>query len=80
LEKVFCGDCGSAVFTRDRTTGEIAAVRLGAIEGDPGVRPSARQFVAYAVPWEPIPDDGLPRFAERAPLDAMPPAREQPGS
>jgi hypothetical protein len=21
-----------------------------------------RQFVAYAAPWEPIPDDGLPRF------------------
>jgi len=71
LEKVFCGDCGSALFGRDRTTGEIAAVRLGAIDGDPGVRPSFRQFVAYAAPWEPIPDDGLPRFAERADLDAL---------
>jgi len=73
LEKVFCGDCGSAVFGRDRASGEIAVVRLGAIEGDPGVRPSARQFVAYAAPWEPIADDGLPRFAERAPVDAPPP-------
>ncbi len=67
LEKVFCGDCGSAVFGRDKTSGEIVIVRLGAIEGDPGIRPSARQFVAYAAPWEPIPDDGLPRFAERMP-------------
>jgi hypothetical protein len=64
LEKVFCGDCGSAVFARDRPSGEVAVVRLGAIEGDPGVRPSARQFVAYAAPWEPIPDDGLQRFPE----------------
>jgi hypothetical protein len=23
-----------------------------------------RQFVAYAAPWEPIPDDGLPRHDE----------------
>jgi len=80
LEKVFCGDCGSAVLARNRTSGEIIAVRLGAIEGDPGVRPSARQFVAYAAPWEPLPDDGLPRFDERIPPDAMPPVREQADS
>ena len=45
----------------------IAIVRLGAFDGDPGVRPSAHQFVAYAAPWEPIPDDGLPRYDERMP-------------
>jgi len=28
------------------------------------VRPSFRQYVAYAAGWEPIPDDGLPRFDE----------------
>lgn len=67
FEKLFCGDCGSAVFTRNPATGEIAGVRLGAIDGDPGIRPSARQFVAYAAPWEPIPDDGLERFDERMP-------------
>jgi len=80
LEKVFCGDCGSAICSRDHTSGDVAVVRLGAIDGDPRVRPSARQFVAYAAPWEPIPDDGLPRFAERAPRDAMTPVHEQPGS
>jgi len=25
-----------------------------------------RQFVAYAAPWEAIPDDGLPRHLESA--------------
>jgi hypothetical protein len=65
--KVFCGDCGSALFASDPDTEDIKAVRLGAFDGDPGVRPSVRQFVAYAAPWEPIPDDGLPRFPERAP-------------
>ena len=67
LEKVFCGACGSAMFARDPESGEISIIRLAAIDGDPGVRPSARQFVAYAAPWEPIPEDGLPRFPERIP-------------
>jgi hypothetical protein len=66
-EKVFCTLCGSAVVTRTRDEHDVVAVRLGAIDGDPGVRPSARQFVAYAAPWEPIPDDGLPRYDERIP-------------
>ena len=25
----------------------------------------AHQFVDYAAPWAPVPDDGLPRFPER---------------
>ena len=45
----------------------MISVRLGAFDDDPGVRPSYRQFVAYAVPWEPLPDDGLERFPERRP-------------
>jgi hypothetical protein len=28
------------------------------------VRPSWRTYVAYAASWEPVPDDGLERFAE----------------
>jgi hypothetical protein len=40
---------------------------MAAIDGDPGVRPSAHQFVAYAPPWEDIHEDGLPRFDERLP-------------
>ena len=67
LSKTFCGECGSALFGRDPETKVISIVRMAAIDGGPGVRPMARQFVAYAAPWEPIPDDGLPRFDERAP-------------
>ena len=60
--KEFCGECGSALFARPGP--DAAMVRLGTIDGDPGVRPEFRQFVAYAAPWEPIPDDGLPRHPE----------------
>jgi hypothetical protein len=67
LDKVFCGECGSALLARDPESGEAVFVRLGAIEGDPGVRPSAHMFVANAAPWEPVPDDGLPRYEGRPP-------------
>lgn len=39
--------------------------RLGTLDQDPAVRPLAHQFVDYAAGWAPIPDDELPRFAER---------------
>ncbi len=63
-EKWFCGDCGSALFSRNPADPEHVGVRLGAFDSDPGVRPSAHQYVAYAAVWEPLPDDGLPRFQE----------------
>ena len=44
------GDLATAALTRS----------LG--DTDPGVRPSNRQYIAYAVSWEQIPDDGLPRY------------------
>ena len=63
--KLFCGTCGSALWSRSPDDPDIISVRLGAFDGDPGIRPSLRQFCAYAAAWEDIPDDGLPRHAER---------------
>jgi hypothetical protein len=68
-EKWFCGNCGSALFSRDRDDAERVGVRMGALDEDPGIRPAAHQFIAYAAPWEPIPDDGLPRYPERPVAD-----------
>jgi hypothetical protein len=67
LPKAFCGECGSALWATTRDGGEIAALRMGLFDSDPGIRPSARQFTQYVAPWEPIPDDGLPRYPERLP-------------
>jgi hypothetical protein len=69
-EKWFCGDCGSHVFARNPMNANPIGIRMGAFDGDPGVRPGLHQFVAYAAPWEPIPEDGLPRHAERRPREA----------
>ena len=43
------------------------SVRMSAFDGDPGVKPSFRAYVAYAASWEEIPDDGLERFDEGIP-------------
>jgi hypothetical protein len=62
--ELFCSNCGSALFSRDPDDPEKESVSLGAFDGDPGVRPSARQFTSYAAVWERLPDDGLERFPE----------------
>jgi hypothetical protein len=62
--KCFCSTCGSALWSRDPQNPELLGVRLGTVDGDPGIRPQHRAYVAYAATWEPIPEDGLPRFPE----------------
>ena len=66
FEKCFCSECGSHLFSRD-PEGSHMGIRMSAFDGDPGVRPMWRTFVAYAAPWEPIPDDGLERYPEGKP-------------
>jgi hypothetical protein len=63
-EKWFCEDCGSQLFSRDPSDPDQFGIRMGTFDSDPGVRPGHHQFVAYAASWEPLPDDGLPRFPE----------------
>lgn len=61
--KWYCADCGGHIFSRPEG-GEHVFVRMGTIDGDPGIRPEYRQWVSSAVSWEAIPEDGLPQFAE----------------
>ena len=62
--KEFCSSCGGALWSRNPADPEVISVRLGAFDGDPGIRPSSRAYTDYAAVWEPIPDDGLERFPE----------------
>jgi hypothetical protein len=64
--KHYCGGCGGHVFSGP-LDGETIVIRLGAIEGDPGIRPEYRQWLSSAVAWEDVPDDGLPRYEESGP-------------
>ena len=40
------------------------AIRLGSLDGEPGIRPQFHTFVASRASWDEIPDDGLPRYDE----------------
>jgi hypothetical protein len=62
LPKAFCASCGGQLYSDG---GDFIVVRLGAVDGDPGIRPEWHQWLESAPEWEPIPDDGLPRFARR---------------
>ncbi len=67
FEKLFCCECGAHLFSRNPEDHRQMSVRMGAFDGDPGVRPSWRAYVAYVAEWEPIPDDGLERLSEGKP-------------
>ena len=67
MEKCFCRACGAHLFSRDPSGGPQMSIRMSAFDADPGVRPSWRAYVAYAAPWEPLPDDGLERHDEARP-------------
>jgi hypothetical protein len=62
VAKLFCGTCGSALFSGEPFADPEVAVRLGALDGDPGIRPQYRQFLRSAAPWEPVPEDALERY------------------
>jgi hypothetical protein len=69
VPKSFCRACGGHVFSGDPEAGGTVGVRLGAVEGDPGIRPRWRQWLESAPEWEAIPDDGLPRFPRARGID-----------
>jgi hypothetical protein len=53
-EKWFCGECGSALFGSNPSHPEPVGIRMGTFDDDPGIRPTVRQFVAYAAAWQPL--------------------------
>jgi hypothetical protein len=65
--KVFCSNCGGHLWSQSPEDPEVRSIRLGAFDSDPGIRASYHQYVNYAAAWEPIPDDGLPRYPEHRP-------------
>ena len=67
FKDVFCSNCGGALWSQNPADPEMIAVRMGTFDSDPVIRPTHRQFTAYAAVWEPIPDDGLPRHPGRIP-------------
>lgn len=59
--RMFCGRCGSSLFTRfDRRT-DVLGLALGTLDSDPGVGPRVHLFVGSKAPWHEIADE-LPQY------------------
>jgi arginase len=65
--KAFCSVCGSSLFGGTWPEGPEVSVRLGSLDGDPGIRPQYHSFTESKAPWDRIPPDGLPRYPEAPP-------------
>jgi hypothetical protein len=60
--KSFCGSCGAHLFSGVPGGPSRCGVRFGALDDDPGIEPTWRQWVSSAPAWDRLPDDGLTRF------------------
>lgn len=65
--KAFCSVCGSSLFGGTWPEGPEVSIRLGSLDGDPGIRPQSHSFVDSRAAWDELPDDGLPRHPEAPP-------------
>ena len=59
----FCRICGAKLLSRFDFDPGVYGLPLGALDGDPGVKPALHVFVACKAPWHEI-SDGLPQHAE----------------
>jgi hypothetical protein len=62
IPKAFCAECGGHLYSDG---GDTIGVRVGALDGDPGIRPEWHQWLESAPDWEALPDDGLKRFRQQ---------------
>ena len=62
MVKAFCSVCGSSLFGGTWPDGPEVSIRLGALDGDPGIRPQYHSYVDSMAVWDRLPDDDLQRF------------------
>jgi hypothetical protein len=55
--KAFCSVCGSSLFGGTWPSGPEISIRLGTVDGDPGIRPQYHTFVGSKAVWDEIVDD-----------------------
>ncbi len=72
--KAFCATCGSSLFGGDWPDGDQVSIRMGSLDGDPGIRPQCHTYVDSRAPWDEITDD-LPQFPAAWPRGASVPRR-----
>lgn len=59
--KAFCSVCGSSLFGGSWPDGPEVSIRLGSVDGDPGIRPQFHTHVDSKAVWDEITDQ-LPQY------------------
>ena len=63
-QRVFCGRCGSPVYSRRTDKPEVVRLRAGTLDGAQDTQPAFHFYTASKANWWTIHGDGLPQFAE----------------
>ena len=71
MAKVFCVVCGSSLFGGSWPEGPEVSIRLGVLDGDPGIKPQYHTYTDATPPWDSLPADGLPRHPAGAPASIV---------
>lgn len=58
--RCFCSNCGAHIYAYLDAKPHVIMVRLGTIDGDPGIRPERHIWVSHKAPWYEI-NDNLPQ-------------------
>jgi len=66
LERVFCPQCGTTLFSRAIDGRGVIGVSLATLDDPAAVSPAEHIFVVKKLPWLHL-DDGLPQYPERQP-------------
>lgn len=61
--RVFCGRCGSPIYSTKNTLAGVVRIRAGLLNEPLSVKPIAHFYTASKCNWWPI-NDGLPQFQE----------------
>lgn len=62
-QRVFCGNCGSPVYSRRDDKPGVLRLRAGTLDGELATQPGFHFYTASKANWWSI-DDELPRYAE----------------
>jgi hypothetical protein len=73
MVKAFCSVCGASLFGGTWPEGPEVSVRLGVLDGDPGIAPQYHSHTDSRAPWDTLPDDGLPRYPAGPPRATVEP-------
>lgn len=65
--RVFCGDCGSPIFSQRDDAPDVVRLRVGGLDDDRGMEIGFHIQAAFKASWHPI-DDDRPAYPGPAPV------------